>query len=76
MVRTAGWARLLINNQLNSPDGTPGIRLQIPYLEEFFGTMWYLICEEAMDVTMEFEVEHQITQLELDLSHGNQLWGI
>ena len=24
-------------------DGSPGIRLQIPYLEEFFGTMWYLI---------------------------------
>ena len=24
-------------------DGTPGIRLQIPYLEEFFGTTWYLI---------------------------------
>ena len=29
---------------------------------------------EAMDVTMEFEVEHQITQPELDLcSHGNRL---
>ena len=28
------------------PDGSPGIRLQIPYLEEFFDTMWYLICED------------------------------
>ena len=25
------------------PEGSPGIRLQIPYLEEFFETMWYLI---------------------------------
>ena len=25
------------------PDGSQGIRLQIPYLEEFFDTMWYLI---------------------------------
>ena len=27
------------------PDGATGIRLQIPYLEEFFDTMWYLICK-------------------------------
>ena len=25
------------------PDGSPGIRLQIPYLGEFFDTTWYLI---------------------------------
>ena len=28
-------------------DGSPGIRLQIPYLEEFFDTMWYLIHEDT-----------------------------
>ena len=27
-------------------DGPQGIRLQIPYLEEFFDTMWYLICDD------------------------------
>ena len=32
------------------PDGTPGIRLQIPYLEEFFGTMWYLMCEDTFEL--------------------------
>ena len=30
------------------PDGSPGIRLQIPYLEEFFHTTWYLICDKLM----------------------------
>ena len=29
------------------PDGSPGIRLQIPYLEEFFDTTWYLICNDT-----------------------------
>ena len=29
------------------PDGTPQIRLQIPYLEEFFDTMWYLIHKDT-----------------------------
>ena len=28
-------------------DGSQGIRLQIPYLEEFFDTMWYLICDDT-----------------------------
>ena len=28
-------------------DGSPGIRIQVPYLEEFFDTMWYLICEDT-----------------------------
>ena len=32
------------------PDGTPGIRLQIPYLEEFFGTMWYLIRKDTFEL--------------------------
>ena len=31
-------------------DGTPGIRLQIPYLEEFFDTMWYLIHENTFEL--------------------------
>ena len=31
-------------------DGTPGIRLQIPYLEEFFDTMWYLICKDTFEL--------------------------
>ena len=31
-------------------DGTPGIRLEIPYLEEFFGTTWYLICENTFEL--------------------------
>ena len=32
------------------PDVTPGIRLQIPYLEEFFGTTWYLIHEDMFEL--------------------------
>ena len=28
-------------------DGSPGIRLQIPYLEEFFHTTWYLIYDDT-----------------------------
>ena len=31
-------------------DGTPGIQLQIPYLEEFFGTRWYLIHEDTFEL--------------------------
>ena len=30
------------------PDGSPGIRLQIPYLEKFFDTMWDLIHEDMI----------------------------
>ena len=29
------------------PDGTPGVRIQIPYLNEFFDTNWYLVVEET-----------------------------
>ena len=32
------------------PDGSPGIRLQIPYLEEFFDTTWYLIHEDTYEL--------------------------
>ena len=32
------------------PDGSPGIRLQIPYLEEFFDTTWYLICKGTYEL--------------------------
>ena len=32
------------------PNGTPGIRLQILYLEEFFGTTWYLIWEDTFEL--------------------------
>ena len=32
------------------PDETPGIRLQIPYLEEFLGTTWYLIHEDTFEL--------------------------
>ena len=28
-------------------DGSPGIGLQIPYLEEFFDTIWYVIREDT-----------------------------
>ena len=31
-------------------DGSPGIRLQIPYLEEFYDTMWYLIHEDMYEL--------------------------
>ena len=31
-------------------DGTAGIRIQIPYLEEFFDTVWYLICEDTYEL--------------------------
>ena len=43
------------NTQLNQivhsktaqlPDVSPGIMLQIPYLEEFFDTTWYLISND------------------------------
>ena len=29
------------------PDGTPGVRIHIPYLNEFFDTNWYLVVEET-----------------------------
>ena len=32
------------------PDGSPGIRLQIPYLEEFFDTTWYLIHKDMYEL--------------------------
>ena len=32
------------------PDGIPGIRLQIPYLKEFFGTIWFLIHKDKFEL--------------------------
>ena len=32
------------------PDGSPGIMLQIPYLEEFFHTKWYLIHNDTYEL--------------------------
>ena len=32
------------------PDGTLGIRLQIPHLEEFFGARWYLIHKDTFEL--------------------------
>ena len=32
------------------PDGSPEIRVQIPYLEEFFHTMWYLIYDDTYEL--------------------------
>ena len=38
----------IVHRQLAQlPDGSPGIRLQIPYLEEFFDTIWYLIRDDT-----------------------------
>ena len=31
-------------------DGLPGIRVQIPYLEEFFLTIWYLNCDDTYEL--------------------------
>ena len=28
------------------PDGSPGFRMQIPYLQQFFGTNWFLVCKD------------------------------
>ena len=41
MVKTPQLSQVAHKQPAQLPDGTPGIRLQIPYLEEFFGTMWY-----------------------------------
>ena len=30
------------------PDGSPGYILQIPYLQEFFDTNWYLVQEDTI----------------------------
>lgn len=32
------------------PDGSPGIWLQIPYLQEFFSTNWYLIQQDTFEL--------------------------
>ena len=37
-------------------DGSPGIRLQIPYLEEFFGTTWYLIHKDTFELYAIYDV--------------------
>ena len=45
------WLSQIVQKQpAQLPDGTPGIGLQIPYLEEFFGTMWYLIHEDTFEL--------------------------
>ena len=50
------------------PDGSPGIRLQIPYLEEFFDTMWYLVCNDMYGLyaiyDMIFKEIHYFAQLQ------------
>ena len=45
------WLSQVDQNQpAQLPDRTPGIRLQIPYLEELFGPRWYLICEDTFEL--------------------------
>ena len=31
-------------------DGSPGFRMQILYLQQFFGTNWFLVCKDMFDV--------------------------
>ena len=63
------WLSQVVHNQpAQLLDGTPGIRLQIPYLKEFFGTMWYLIHENMFELyaiydTIFTEIPH-FTQLQ------------
>ena len=32
------------------PDGSPGFRMQIPYLQQFFGTNWFLVCKDMFEL--------------------------
>ena len=32
------------------PDGSPGFRIQIPYLQQFFGTNWFLVCKDTFEL--------------------------
>ena len=47
------------------PDGAPGIRLQTLYLEEFFGTTWYLICEDMFQLYAIYGTIPYFAQLQL-----------
>ena len=38
------------------PDGSPGSRLQIPYLQEFFGTHWYLVQKDTFELYTIYDV--------------------
>ena len=40
-------SQIVYQQHTQLPDGSQGIRLQIPYLEEFFDTMWYLIRDDT-----------------------------
>ena len=45
------WLSQIVQKQpAQLPDGTPAIRLQILYFEEFFGTTWYLIHEDTFEL--------------------------
>ena len=32
------------------PDGSPGFRMQILYLQQFFGTNWFLVCKDTFEL--------------------------
>ena len=32
------------------PDGSPGFRMQIPYLQQFFGTNWFLVHKDTFEL--------------------------
>ena len=38
------------------PDGSPGYRLQIPYLQEFFSTHWYLVWKDTFELYAIYDV--------------------
>ena len=48
-------------------DGSQGIRLQIPYLEEFFDTTWYLICDDTYRLHAIYDTI--FTEILLNCSH-------
>ena len=52
----------------NLPDGSPSYRLQISYLQNFFGTPWYLVCKNNFKVyaihDMTFSETHYCAQVE------------
>ena len=32
------------------PDESPGFRMQILYLQQFFGTNWFLVCKDTFEL--------------------------
>ena len=38
------------------PDGSPGFRMQILYLQQFFGTNWYLVCKDTFELFTIYDV--------------------